>query len=102
MENADNLQSPHCGADLLRVPHRHDVGLEHLRDEDEPVGQLGGRLVEVGRRHRVWRSRRLQAGLLARQSGHVHGGGHRAHWRQTGGGGSEEMTRETQVRGETL
>lgn len=79
MRNTDNLQSSHCGADLLRVPDRHDVGLEHLRDEDEPIGQLSGRPVEVGRRHGVWRARGLEAELLTCQAGHVHGRGRRAH-----------------------
>lgn len=98
MKNTDNLQSSHCGADLLRVPDRHDVGLKHLRDEDEPIGELGGRLVEVGRRHCVWHTRRLEAGLLAREAGHVHSRGHRTHWRQEGGG----RRKENQVRGERL
>lgn len=71
--NSPDLETSHGGPYLLCVPHRYNIRLKHLRDEDEPVCQLGGRLVEVGWRHGVWRVRRLVSGVLAHEAGHLHG-----------------------------
>lgn len=67
-----HLKTPHSGPDLLCVPHGDDIRLEHLCDEEEPVCQFGGSLIEVGGRHCVWCVRGLVVGVLAHQAGHLH------------------------------
>lgn len=67
-----HLKTSHCGPDLLCVPHSDNIRLQHLCDEEKPVCQLSGCLVEVSGRHSVWCVRRLVVGVLAHQAGHLH------------------------------
>lgn len=62
-----DLQAADGGADLIRVSHCDNAGFEHLVDEKEPVRQLCGRLVEIGRAHQLW----AVMALLAQQTDHV-------------------------------
>lgn len=68
-----HLKTSHSGPDLVCVTHGDYIRLEHLCDEEEPVCEFGGRLVEVSGRHRVRCVRRLVVGVLAHQAGHLHG-----------------------------
>lgn len=74
-----DLQTPHCGPDLLNVPHGYNIRFKHLCDQTEPVWQFSGCLVEVSGCNGLWRMRSWAVGLLAHQSDRLHGRGHRRH-----------------------
>ena len=48
------MQAPHGSAYLVCVPYSDDVGLKHLGDEQQPVSQLCGCLVQVYGGHQLW------------------------------------------------
>lgn len=68
---AANLKASDNRPDLVGVPHSHDVRLEHLGDEEQPVGQFCGSLVEVGGAHRVRHVPGSEVGILAGQADHL-------------------------------